>query len=434
MGNYDFELDLKTRNTMSLINGWVKENSTVLEFGPANGRLTRYLSEQKKCSVTIVEISEEDGKEAAKYAEEAYLGEEDGDIERYHWRATQKKFDCIILADVLEHLRNPKEVLRNCSRVLKEDGKILVSIPNMAHNSILIDLYKDEFNYDKTGLLDNTHIHFFTHTSFLKMIKETDLFVYQTEPVYSRVGNNEIDNTYFDISSEVTRALRKRKTGSVYQYVFMLGKEEGKKDESVAWQEIDRYEDQESTCFWTGSEEEEITREKSVSQIYTGRSENTLVFELPENQEIREIRWDPLEYSGVILVDECKAELDNGKICDLKYLRSNAEFAADKLFYFSTGDPMLFYGIEDTSHKIKKATFKFYLLQYRIDEGETHLYERLAEKEKEHFKQAEELRLENEEMRNVIAQNRWLILAADTIRHPVIMSKKLIHVISRREK
>ena len=41
MGNYDFELDLKTRNTMSLINGWIREKSTVLEFGPANGRLTR---------------------------------------------------------------------------------------------------------------------------------------------------------------------------------------------------------------------------------------------------------------------------------------------------------------------------------------------------------------------------------------------------------
>ena len=95
---------------------------------------------------------------------------------------------------------------------------------------------------------------------------------------------------------------------------------------------------------------------------------------------------------------------------------------------------MLFYGIKDTSQKIKKVIFKFYLLQYRIDEGETHLYERLVEKEKEHFKETQELCLENEEMRKVIAQNRWLILAADTIRHPVIMSKKLIHVITGREK
>lgn len=422
MGNYDFELDLKTRNTMSLINGWIREKSTVLEFGPANGRLTRYLSDQKNCSMTIVEISGEDGKEAAKYAEEAYLGEEDGDIERYHWRATQKKFDYIILADVLEHLRNPKEVLRNCSEVLKEDGKILVSIPNMAHNSILIDLYKDEFNYGNTGLLDKTHVHFFTHTSFLKMIKETDLFVYQTEPIYSRVGNNEIANTYFDIPTDVTFALRNRKTGSIYQYVFMLGKEEDRQDESVTWEEIDKYEDQESTCYWTGDENEEMTREKSVSRIYNGEGAITLVFELPENAGVREIRWDPLEYSSVILVEECKAELDDGTLCDLSYLESNAEFTADKLFYFSSSDPVLYYGLGNAPRKVRKVIFKFCLLQYRMDERQTLLYQKLAERE--YVKRADEITRENAKMKKIIEQNRRLILAADTIRHPVAMWRK----------
>ena len=53
MGNYNFELDLKSVNTMSVINGWIQNDADVLEFGPANGRLTKYLTMQKNCKVTI---------------------------------------------------------------------------------------------------------------------------------------------------------------------------------------------------------------------------------------------------------------------------------------------------------------------------------------------------------------------------------------------
>lgn len=460
MGNYDFELDLETRNTMSLINGWIREKSRVLEFGPANGRLTKYLHTQKKCSVTIVEINEEDGAEAAKYADESYLGKRDGDIENYIWKETEKKFDYIILADVLEHLKNPGEVLTNCSEVLKDDGKILVSIPNIAHNSILIDLYNDNFNYDETGLLDRTHIHFFTHTSFLKMLKGINLFVYKTEPIYSRVGNNEIANTYFDIPTETNCALRKRNTGSIYQYVFMLGKEENKKDEAVVWNEIDKFEEQESTCLWVGAEDRQMERERSVSQIYIGRGENTLVFELPNVEEIKKIRWDPLEYSGVISVSECKAELKNGEIRELQFLDSNATWKIDQLFYFNSSDPMLYFGTGDKNYEIKRVFFKFRLLKYRIDEndaffcdclstnfnklqedekGKTEkiqkLYQDIAGLRKEigrRNKDIEKLRevLEHQdkdiaEQKKIIEENRKLILIVDTIRHPIIMLNKM---------
>ncbi len=64
MGNYDFSLDLESQNTMFVINNWIQPNSQVLEFGSANGRLTKYLSEEKKCDVTIVEFDMESGKDA----------------------------------------------------------------------------------------------------------------------------------------------------------------------------------------------------------------------------------------------------------------------------------------------------------------------------------------------------------------------------------
>lgn len=74
MGRYDFELDLSTVNTMSIINGWIQPGSRVLEFGPADGRLTSYLSQEKNCDVTIVELDAESGAKAAKYAKNSYVG------------------------------------------------------------------------------------------------------------------------------------------------------------------------------------------------------------------------------------------------------------------------------------------------------------------------------------------------------------------------
>ncbi|MBP3296876.1 MAG: class I SAM-dependent methyltransferase, partial [Lachnospiraceae bacterium] len=168
MGNYDFSLDLESVNTMSVINGWIKEGSRILEFGPANGRLTKYLKEEKDCRMTIVEIDGETGREASAFAEKAYLGEE-GDIEKFKWTAETEPFDYIIFADVLEHLHCPDRVLKEASDLLKPEGEILVSVPNITHNSILIDLINDRFDYDETGLLDRTHVHFFSYDSFVKM-------------------------------------------------------------------------------------------------------------------------------------------------------------------------------------------------------------------------------------------------------------------------
>lgn len=363
MGNYDFKLDLDTRNTMSLINNWIEKESVVLEFGPANGRLTRYLKDKKSCLVTIVEIDAEAGSEASQFAEKSYVGEEEGNIENYYWTKTTKKYDYIILADVLEHLSDPRKVLQNCFSVLKDNGKILVSIPNMAHNSILISLFNDEFEYDKTGLLDHSHIHFFTNTSFKKMINNTGLYIYKTEPIYSRVGNNEIHNTYEDVPIEVSTAIRKRKPGSIYQYVYMLGKLADKENTKVTYEDIDQYEEQETTCFWTTSLSDEISVKNSFSQKYSGAEKNTVEFNMSFVSMGKTIRWDPLEHNCVIILNDCFYETQDGRCIKLKYVRSNSVVKLGQFFCFETDDPMIFFEIEKSNEDIKRIVFSFSILK-----------------------------------------------------------------------
>lgn len=84
----------------------------------------------------------------------------------------QEKFDYIIFGDVLEHLRHPEEVVRMCRDLLTENGYIVASIPNLMHISVMEELIEGRFPYGDAGLLDRTHIHFFTYYEIMKMFDE----------------------------------------------------------------------------------------------------------------------------------------------------------------------------------------------------------------------------------------------------------------------
>jgi 2-polyprenyl-3-methyl-5-hydroxy-6-metoxy-1,4-benzoquinol methylase len=80
-----------------------------------------------------------------------------------------ESFDYIIFGDVLEHLHQPEAVLVNVKRYLKPGGMILASIPNIMHISVLGDLLNGNFTYQDSGILDRTHLRFFTKAEIQKM-------------------------------------------------------------------------------------------------------------------------------------------------------------------------------------------------------------------------------------------------------------------------
>ncbi len=112
------------------------------------------------------EINENSAKIAAKFAEVKV-----GDIEKKDLSFGGEKMDYIIFGDVLEHLRDPESVLVYCKTLLKENGKILASIPNIAHFTVIRELLSGRFTYMDMGLLDRTHIHFFTAIEINEMFE-----------------------------------------------------------------------------------------------------------------------------------------------------------------------------------------------------------------------------------------------------------------------
>jgi O-antigen biosynthesis protein len=191
--------------------------------------MTKYLVENLHCNVTIVEKDLESGRVAAKFVPplQAYIGDNLGDIERDAWydNLIGTKFDYIMFADVLEHLLNPEKVLKKSIDLLKGDGKIWISIPNIAHNSVIIDLINNKFEYRDSGLLDRTHLRFFTESSLHKFIDFCGLSIFKQINLRNMVNNTEFKNSYNDVPEKIRDILKNRENAETYQYVFGLMKD-----------------------------------------------------------------------------------------------------------------------------------------------------------------------------------------------------------------
>lgn len=103
----------------------------------------------------------------------------------------KEKMDYIIFGDVLEHLRNPLAAIQYCQTLLKENGCIIASIPNVMHISVMRDLLNGDFTYTETGLLDKTHIHLFTFNEIIRMFKQGNYEVEKVNPVVFSMTEEE---------------------------------------------------------------------------------------------------------------------------------------------------------------------------------------------------------------------------------------------------
>jgi 2-polyprenyl-3-methyl-5-hydroxy-6-metoxy-1,4-benzoquinol methylase len=130
----------------------------VLDVGCAEGILGRHLLERGVEEVVGIEQVPEVAELAGKRLTRVLCG----DVSTVELPAGIGTFDCIIFADVLEHLVNPTEVLRRFLPLLAPGGTIVASIPNVRHHAILHMLAEGHWSYQDAGIMDRTHLRFFT--------------------------------------------------------------------------------------------------------------------------------------------------------------------------------------------------------------------------------------------------------------------------------
>jgi 2-polyprenyl-3-methyl-5-hydroxy-6-metoxy-1,4-benzoquinol methylase len=136
----------------------------ILDVGTADGYLGAILKEQGHYVVGV-----ENDPILAENAKGYYDVLHHADIESFDF-PYQEYFDVILFADVLEHLRDPDVVLRRTLATLRPDGQVIISVPNVANIFVRLSLLFGQFGYADRGIMDRTHLRFFTLKSLRRLI------------------------------------------------------------------------------------------------------------------------------------------------------------------------------------------------------------------------------------------------------------------------
>lgn len=147
----------------------VGKERKVLEIGSSTGYMSRAFLEQD-CAVDIVESNQKAVAKLPKSIKRVF----NTSIEDTGIYDKLGSYDFIVMADVLEHLVDPEKVLRQLFKKASIGTKLLVSLPNVASWTMRKQLFfKGDFEYQDSGLLDKTHLHFYTVNTLPKMLSET---------------------------------------------------------------------------------------------------------------------------------------------------------------------------------------------------------------------------------------------------------------------
>ncbi|MBW3614197.1 MAG: class I SAM-dependent methyltransferase [Actinobacteria bacterium] len=143
------------------------EGATVLDVGCGAGGLAPLLRERGARRIVGVEVSDL-AIDAAKVCDEVHRGSVEEVLQNI-----DESFDFVITADVLEHLVDPWSVLRELRPHVKQGGSLLVSIPNVSHLTVLLQLlFRRDWRFDDAGIFDRTHLRWFGRHTLNQMLDE----------------------------------------------------------------------------------------------------------------------------------------------------------------------------------------------------------------------------------------------------------------------
>jgi len=217
MSKYDTELDPANANTshaqiLELVGG----NKRVLDIGCATGYLARALVAQG-CTVSGVEYEADAAEQARPTLDRLLVGDlEELDLVEFFGR---DQFDALVFGDVLEHLRDPLAVLRRARPLLARGGCVVISVPNIAHGAARLALLKGRWEYRQLGLLDTTHLRFFTLASLREMLREAGLAAVEVRRTIADIFETELAIKPEDYDPELIEEVRADPESTTYQFV-----------------------------------------------------------------------------------------------------------------------------------------------------------------------------------------------------------------------
>ncbi|MGZ4180395.1 MAG: methyltransferase domain-containing protein [Solirubrobacteraceae bacterium] len=226
LSHYRQEIDLDSDSTHTQVVRLVGTDARVLELGPSSGHMSRVLRD-RGCSVVGIELDSEAATDAARYCERMIVG--DLDTVDLDGELGSDRFDVIVAADVLEHLKDPLAVVRKLRDFLAPEGFFVISLPNIAHGSVRLAPLQGRFQYQRTGLLDHTHLRFFTRESIGELLDAAELGVAEMFLQRLAIAESEIEFDRRQVPAEVVAALEQDPDATTYQFVIKAVPAEGER-------------------------------------------------------------------------------------------------------------------------------------------------------------------------------------------------------------
>lgn len=214
---YAHEIDPNGGSAAARLARLVQPGQKVLELGTGPGTVTRILH-SKGCKVTGVEMDPETLAMCQPFCEKTLQA----NLENPHWHESlhNEKFDVVLCADVLEHLRDPRPLLSLLPSFLNDQGFVLMSLPNASHLTVVASLLAGRFPYQSKGLLDNTHLRFFGREDIDALLRECGLVWQKWETVQVDPAQAELQTFWNRLEAQDQAYLRERcADGLVYQHV-----------------------------------------------------------------------------------------------------------------------------------------------------------------------------------------------------------------------
>lgn len=225
-GQPDYYFSIARKEIIELVKSYNLPQERILEIGCAGGATGKLLKENFKIREYVgVDISEEAGVLARQFLDRVIIGDiEKVNLEKEH--GIQKGyFDLILCLDVLEHLYNPWDVLVSLREYLKEEGYLIASIPNIQNISVINNLVNGKWEYEKAGILDATHLRFFTKEGIKSMFEGAGLriekldYTFNPKPDTSKI--KDINNN-IDLGKVMIKNLTRDEVMNLFAYQYIV--------------------------------------------------------------------------------------------------------------------------------------------------------------------------------------------------------------------
>ena len=216
--NYTRDILAGQEEALSKIVEKIPFRSVVLDIGCGTGMMGRFLSENRECVVDGVDIDAE----AIAIARSKYrtVGVFNLESDRLLGSFNAETYDCIVMADIIEHLVHPEQLFEDVKKLLKPNGKFLFSIPNITHISAGLELVLGKFGYQNSGLLDATHVRFYSRESFINKLDSCGIYVDEIDTIERDIDNTEFP-AYENFPKKWIRDLVHHRTDALtYQWII----------------------------------------------------------------------------------------------------------------------------------------------------------------------------------------------------------------------